>query len=333
MPISLKGLLIGVVIALLIITTPLQSASQATTATARLQLPVPQFSLVANLPRFGEGVVFDRQGRLFVSDPFANAVLLVSAAGEVQEWAQLSMPNGHKVLANGTHVVLERSEQGGAIAYLDQSGQVVRRTNMDEQGRLFRVPNDLTPNREGNGFYFTDPGAFMSGESGRVYYVSDQGEVCTVSDGEIDFPNGIILRPDDQILLISESRQNRVLEFRVQTPCPIERLRVFATLPSQPNPWTNGEAEPDGLALDESGNLYVAHFGAGLVRVFDPSGRLLGSWGSGSTSITNFAFGGAEMNELYLYAATGNSIEEIDRGGKIVRLVLPGVRGLRLIPP
>jgi gluconolactonase len=82
------------------------------------------------------------------------------------------------------------------------------------------------------------------------------------------------------------------------------------------------------MALDRAGNLYVAHFGAGVVRVFDPQGRLLGTLGSGASSITNLAFGGAAMNELYLYAANGNSLAEFTQGGRIVRLTLPGVEGI-----
>jgi len=104
-------------------------------------------------------------------------------------------------------------------------------------------------------------------------------------------------------------------------------------LPSQPNPWTGGEAEPDGTALDEAGNLYVVHFGAGVVRVFDRRGRLRGSLGSGSSSITNLAFGGPRRNQGSLYAVNGASLAEREHGGRIVRLTLPGVRGVPLIPP
>jgi gluconolactonase len=86
------------------------------------------------------------------------------------------------------------------------------------------------------------------------------------------------------------------------------------------------------MALDEAGNLYVAHFGAGVVRVFSPRGDLLGSLGSGASTITNLAFGGEDRNELYLYAANGNSLEEFEEGGRIVRLVLPDVTGLQLLP-
>ena len=328
---SIFGSIAAIVGLLVISMLPVLSfEAEQTTATERLKLPVPQLSIVAQLRRFGEGVVFDRQGRLFVSSPFDNTVLLISQTGKSEVWANISLPNGHKVLADGTHVVLEQAEQGGAVVFLDASGEIVQRITADDRGRTLRAPNDIGLDLRNGGFYFTDPGEFMANQPGRVYYVDKQRRICTVSEDEIDFPNGIVMRPDARRLLVAESLQNRVLEFRVKSPCQIQRARVFATLPSQPNPWTNGEAQPDGMALDEAGNLYVAHFGAGLVRVFNPSGHLLGSLGTGSTSVTNLAFGGSEFNELYIYAANGNSFDELDRGGKIVRLTLPEVRGLQL---
>lgn len=333
---SLIALLLGVLsMGVLPSATEFATASTSTqtqkpTATERLQLPIPQIAVVANLSNFGEGIVFDREGHLYVSDTFNNAVLRISKDGTAQVWASVSMPNGHKVLPDGTHVVLEQGQQGGAVAYVNPNGQVIRRITTDDKGRRLRYPNDIALDLRSGGFYFTDPGQFMANDPGRVYYVNARGNIRTVSDNEIDFPNGIVLRPDGQTLLVGESLQNRVLEYQVRSPGQIERSRVFAILPSQPNPWTNGEAQPDGMALDEAGNLYVAHFGAGVVRVFDRSGRLLGSLGTGASSITNLAFGGPNLNELYIFAANGNSLEEINQGGRIVRLTLPGVRGLAL---
>jgi gluconolactonase len=172
----------------------------------------------------------------------------------------------------------------------------------------------------------------MGGESGRIFYVGPDWSIRTVSDGEVAFPNGIVLRPDGRTLLVAESLRNRVVQFRVRQAGVLGAPRVFTDLPSQPNPWTGGEAEPDGMALDEDGRLYVAHFGAGVVRVVDRTGRVLGSYGSASSSITNLAFGGPQRDELYLYAARGDSLEEFGEGGRIVVLTLPGTRGAPLLP-
>jgi sugar lactone lactonase YvrE len=53
----------------------------------------------------------------------------------------------------------------------------------------------------------------MAGEPSRVFYVNADWQISTVSEGQIDFSNGIVLRPDGETLLIAESLQNRVLEF------------------------------------------------------------------------------------------------------------------------
>ncbi|PZD72169.1 hypothetical protein C1752_03755 [Acaryochloris thomasi RCC1774] len=58
--------------------------------------------------------------------------------------------------------------------------------------------------------------------------------------------------------------------------------------------------------------------------------QLLGSLGAGSSFITNLAFGSPDLNTLYIYAANGNSLNEVERRSRIVRLTLNAVRGLRL---
>ena len=155
-------------------------AHQNGTSTDRLQLPIPEIAVIAQLPRFGEGVVFDAEGQLYVSDPFANAVLRISEAGEPEVWAEVQMPNGHKVLPDGTHVVLEQGEDGGAVVHLNADGEVIRRLETDDEGRLLRFPNDITLDLENGGFYFTDPGPFMGGEDSRVFYVDSEWQMRTV---------------------------------------------------------------------------------------------------------------------------------------------------------
>ncbi len=75
-----------------------------------LSSPAPSAVVVhAEIPSFGEGVAFDQQGRLFLSLPFAGQVLLVSPDGEFSVWStSMVTPNGHKVLSDGRHVVMDR---------------------------------------------------------------------------------------------------------------------------------------------------------------------------------------------------------------------------------
>lgn len=300
-------------------------------------LPVPEVTLFARTPSFGEGLVFDANGTLFVSDAFQSQLLRIARDGTVSVWSEeVRMPNGHKILPDGSHVIMEGGvwedpADQGALVHLDASGRLIARYSADDQVRNFRWPNDIALDLANGGFYFTDPGRFMSDEPGRIFNVSADFTITTVSDGLVDFPNGIVLSPDVQTLFVAESLQNRILVFDVTAPGRLGPPRVFAELPSFPNHWTNGQAEPDGIALDNDGNLFVAHFGAGLVHGVSPDGTLLGSYTSGSGTITSLAFDPTQPSDLYVYAATGLSFDEIGKGGEIIRIGLPGISGQRLI--
>jgi gluconolactonase len=87
--------------------------------------------------------------------------------------------------------------------------------------------------------------------------------------------------------------------------------------------YLNGGAGPDGMALDEKGNVYVAYFDAGEVVVLTPKGKIIGSIklpaGEG-TFTTNVAFGGPDRMTLYITESEKN----------VIYKVAMKVRGLRL---
>jgi gluconolactonase len=280
----------------------------------------------------------DAAGALFVSDGFTGTVNEVGPEGRLTAWSTaVRSPNGHEVLPDGTHVVMEQGsvtggtpERPAGIAHLDADGRMLRLIDRDEQGRHFRAPNDVAVDPVRGGFWFTDPGAFGETGPGRVLRVTTDWQVQTVAD-DVSHPNGIVLRPDGGTPLVGESLRNRVLAFPVDGAGRPGERRVFAELPSQPNPWTQGEAAPDGMALDEQGRLYVCHFGSGDIRVFGPDGRLLANLGSGASSVTNLAFTGPARDTLVVAAANGDSYAEIDRGGRLIALTLPGTTGVSLV--
>ena len=48
--------------------------------------------------------------------------------------------------------------------------------------------------------------------------------------------------------------------------------------------YLNGGIGPDGLTVDEKGNVYVAHVDTGEVVVLTPKGKIIGSPGSPSSA-------------------------------------------------
>jgi sugar lactone lactonase YvrE len=57
---------------------------------------------------------------------------------------------------------------------------------------------------------------------------------------------------------------------------------------------------PDGLTVDAEGALWVALYGAGEVRRYDPSGRTLSVWPLPVTQPTSVAIGGASGRRLFV---------------------------------
>ena len=63
------------------------------------------------------------------------------------------------------------------------------------------------------------------------------------------------------------------------------------------------DAFPDGLTTDEDGGVWVALFGGGEVRRFDPQGTLTHIVEVPVKQVTSCCFGGADMSELYITTA------------------------------
>ncbi len=275
---------------------------------------------VLRVPSYCEGIVFDHEGNAYISH--GKFITRITPKGKAKVWAEIPAPNGHKVLADDTHLVCDR----GAVLHLDVQGKIIGKASWECDGQPLREPNDLTLDPANGGFYFTDPGGSREKPIGTVHYVDAHDRTHLVA-GHIHFPNGIVLRPDGKTLLVDESYRNRVLEFPVLSPGKVGPMRVFADLPSKQGEQMDNQ--PDGMCLDEDGNLYVAHYGMRQVQVLDPQGKIIRRYPAGNLMTSNVAFGGPNMDQLFI---TGGLESEGSGPGVLFRLDLKGVRGLNILP-
>jgi gluconolactonase len=282
--------------------------------------PVELFTV----PHYCEGVVFDHQGRGYVSE--GATIVQFTLDGQHREWAKTSAPNGHKILADGAHLVCDAGQH--AVLRLSADGQPLEPAAAQCAERPIRGPNDLTLDTPHGGFYFSDPGESSKEQPiGAVYYVDAAGKVAPVVPDGLAFPNGIVLTPDGKKLYLAESQRNRVLVYEVQSPGKFGPARVFADLPTKDPALGQIDNQPDGMCLDAFGNLYVAHYGMKQVQVLDPSGKLIARYGGGNVTTSNVAFGGANNDQLFV---TGGLGPESGAGG-LFRLDL-GVKWLEILP-
>lgn len=273
------------------------------------------------VPRYSEGVVFDRDGNGYISHE--DKLTKFSLDGRHETWAVTGNPNGHKVLPDGTHLVCNNAPP--AILKLSADGKTLAKVSTECDGKPLRGANDLSLDLKNGGFYFTDPNE--SGKEnpiGTIHYVDRSGATRLVAGG-LAYPNGIILMPDGKRLLVGESQHNRILEYPVLAPGEVGERKTFAELPTKAG--SQVDNQPDGMCLDAAGNLYVAHYGMGQVQVLDLSGKLIRRYETGLILTSNVAFGGPNRDQLFVTGA----VNADSAPGAVARLDL-GVPGLPILP-
>ena len=276
------------------------------------------------VPKYCEGVCFDHAGNGYIS--WQASITKFSLDGKNSVWAETGAPNGHKILADGTHLVCDASQH--AVLHLSAEGKLLEPASKECGGQPLRGPNDLTLDTANGGFYFSDPGGSSDEKPiGTIHYVDRAGKTTLLAGG-LAFPNGIVLTPDGKKLYLAESKKNRVLVHQVTAPGKISEAKVFAELPAKNTAAGQIDNQPDGMCLDAAGNLYVAHYGMKQVQVLDPAGKLIRQYGGGNVTTSNVAFGGPNMDQLFI---TGGIGPEAGEGG-LFRIDL-GVKGLVILPP
>ena len=274
-------------------------------------------TVIVRTSDYSEGVVVDHEGNLYFSH--GKIVTKVTPEGRATTWTATGAPNGHKVLADGTHLICDASRH--MLLHLDAAGNELTPAAAESDGIPLRGPNDLTLDVASGGVYFTDPAHSDEKQAdGTIHYLTAGGQCHTIAR-ELAFPNGIALRPGGKELLVGESKRNRILAFPVEAPGKLGKFRVLVDLPRKGQGQIDNQ--PDGICLDAEGNLYVAHYGMRLVEVVSPEGKIIRRYPGGNLTTSNVAFAGPEMNQLYV---TGGE------PGALFRLDLPGTRGLRILP-
>jgi sugar lactone lactonase YvrE len=151
-----------------------------------------------------------------------------------------------------------------------------------------------------------------------IVLVEADGSVRTVAD-ELGFPNGMVITPDGETLIVGESFGGRLTAFSIATDGSLGARRTFAQLDG---------AVPDGICLDAEGAVWLAcPLSNRVLRVAD-GGKVLEAIGfdRGAFACT---LGGADGRTLF--ACTARTHDPVEapamRSGRIemVRVDVPGV--------
>ena len=303
------------------------SVERRSPALDRLVPPGARVERIATGFGFTEGPVWMPGGYLLFGDLPNNVIRrwdpptgAVSVIRKRSGYADADQPPGFSMGSNGMTLDSE-----GRLTVCEPGNRRVTRTEPDGsitvlaeryEGKRLNSPNDLVYRRADGSLYFTDPPHGLVQEDLDPAKELPFNGVYRVAGGKLQLveramtrPNGIAFSPDESYLYVSNSDHARKIwmRYRVEPDGSLADGMVFLDLTGMP-----GQA-PDGMKVDQEGNLYLT--GPGGVWVLAPAGEILGVIRTRQEP-SNLAWGEDDRKTLFMTAPN-----EVYR----IRLGVPGV--------
>ena len=251
--------------------------------------------------QFTEGPAWHPDGYLLFSDIPANTIYRWSPYDSVSIYLQ---PSGNSNgLAFDSQGILHLCQHGNRqlVKMIDDSMHVLASQYQDKQ---LNSPNDLVIANNG-AIYFTDPPWGLPKNQNDPAKELDfngvykfQNDSLTLLIDSLAWPNGIALSPDEKLLYVGSFQNEAPRWYRYELN--EEGLPVTGSLFFDAAEFGNNH--PDGIAVDEDGNVYCT--GPQGVLVLSPAGKLLGIIKPEELP-ANCTFGGADGKTLYMTAREG----------------------------
>jgi gluconolactonase len=217
-----------------------------------------QFSVIASGYGLVEGPTVDPAGRVYFSDVLGGGVYRVDQSGAVET----VVPKRRGVGGLALHA------DGGIVA----SGRDLVRVADGITTTVFSIGglpgwNDLCTDSRGAVYAGALRFAVFDRDAtpvpGELWRIDTDGR-GTCLYGDVVHPNGVALSPDERTIYHSDTRSHAVVVHALLPDGTATARRVIDT---------HEYGQPDGLAVDEAGALWVALLGFGVGR-FRPDGTL-----------------------------------------------------------
>ena len=251
------------------------------------QVPGPMSTL-------GEGPVWDGQEQaLYWLDIPENRLHRMDAGGSFASWDVGQSPGAVVPRASGGLVVAARD---GFMAMDLATGHLTTLAAV-EQDRAETRMNDGACDRTGR-FFAGTMAADESPGLGTLYRLDPDLSVTALVTG-LGTSNGIGWSPDERLMYYIDSQDYQVDMFDFDPATgEIDGRRRFAAV-------GGGDVMPDGLTVDADGDVWVAVWGGGAVLRHDTGGRRRESVELPADLVTSCAFGGPDLDRLYISTAAG----------------------------
>lgn len=240
----------------------------------------------------GEGPVWDsRTGELIWVDIIAAVVHRFEPASGVDRALTVGQPVGAACpRASGGYVLALRD----GIALFGDDGELTFIAGIEADVGANRF-NDAKCDPAGRLWAGT---VRFDGQPGGALYRIDPDHRATRVVPGLGLSNGIGWSPDGTAMYLIDTLAGGldVFEFDAGTGS-LDGRRRLVTFPA-------GQGLPDGMTVDSEGFLWVAIYGGGVVRRYEPGGEPALEIEIPASQPTSCAFGGPDLGDLYITSAT-----------------------------
>jgi sugar lactone lactonase YvrE len=246
-------------------------------------------------------------GKLWFSDMQSLRVMTVDATGLAEKIVEVNgSPSGLGWLPDGRLQVVSMLDR--RLLRLDGE-ELVEVADLNHLASFHC--NDMVMDRQGRAYignFGFDYAANAPVKPAEIVLVTPEGHARIVAD-DLLFPNGTVITPDGQTLIVAETFGNRLTAFDIDSDGSLKNRRIWAELEG---------VFPDGICLDAEGAIWVAapHPGE-VIRVLE--GGAISHRVTVSTRPYACMLGGDDRRRLFVCTA-GSAIPEEVRvrpGGKI----------------
>ncbi len=220
--------------------------------------------------------------------------------------------------------IVERTDHPGFVAGFRQGFAtlsldplVVRFFGYPEAGLPENRLNDATVDAAGR-IWAGSMDNSQERDTGCLYRIDPNWEWAKVDSG-YKVANGPTLSPDGRLLYHTESLSRVIYRFDMNEEGELANKRPWVQL-------AETDGFPDGMTTDAEGFVWVAIWGKGCVRRFDPQGKMEREVFLPVSRVTSCVFAGDNLDRLFVTSASIGAEKEPMAGALFE--VDPGVRGL-----
>lgn len=182
-------------------------------------------------------------------------------------------------------------------------------TGAKERVVALEADNPITRSNDGRadpwgGFWIGTMGKRAQPDAGAIYRYY-RGELRRLY-APLTIPNAISFTPDRRFAHFADTAKRMVWRVALDEGhgWPVGEPEAFIDLTSE-------KGGPDGAVCDAAGNLWLAHWGAGQVVCYDPTGRPVRAVSVGGRQSSCPAFGGEGYQTLFVTTACEHLTPEV----------------------